>query len=266
MTSTKKKGGDRNTTEPEASSVAAAVVVVQPVTPLKVKSTGCGPSPPRDTPETDSKDHHEDLHPADVQEDMEVQQTIQEVTVPVRKISTSVGTSPPPQSAGTQVIVLINTNIKRILLLTKLILQTYDFLPLKKEPAVAVATEPEEEENSTKNKYRRSQSVSTQGTSKNRPMSRHSFSSETQSLPPTPPLSPNTMRRRMDKYDIPDDTMSVVSKRDSRQGGGGGHNNNQFDNYRSVNDLMRPDLYSSRRSSFFDYPRGYDQQRVRNFV
>lgn len=116
----------------------------------------------------------------------------------------------------------------------------------------------EDPEFSTTNKYRRSQSVSTQGTSKNHAQSRHSFSSETQSLPPTPPLSPNTMRRRMDKFDIPDDAMSI-SKKDLPQAG----NHHQYDNnYRSCNDLMRPDLYSSRRSSFFDYPSSYNQSRV----
>lgn len=68
------------------------------------------------------------------------------------------------------------------------------------------------------------------------------------------------MRRRMDKYDIHDEAMSV-SKRDLRNMNGNTH---PFDNYRSINDLMRPDLYSSRRSSFFDYPgRDYNQQRVR---
>lgn len=103
------------------------------------------------------------------------------------------------------------------------------------------------------NKYRRSQSVSTVGASKHRPQSRHSFSSDTQSLPPTPPLSPNTMRRRIDKYDIPDDAMSSVSKRDTRS--------SNFDTYRSVSDLMKQDLYSSRRSSFYDYQTNY-QQRV----
>lgn len=107
--------------------------------------------------------------------------------------------------------------------------------------------------------------MSTQGTSKNRALSRHSFSSETQSLPPTPPLSPNTMRRRIDKYDIPDDAMSSVSKRDVRHSG---QHTNHFDNYRSFNDLMRPDLFNSRRSSFFDYPsrestQQHQQQRVR---
>lgn len=147
--------------------------------------------------------------------------------------------------------------LKSKIFTNKTSLPTYDLLPLKKEPPAPPQPEVEEEVPSS-NKYRRSQSVSTQGNSKNRPMSRHSFSSDTQSLPPTPPLSPNTIRRRMDKYDIPDDAMSVISKRDSRQQGG----HNQYDNYRSVNDLMRPDLYSSRRSSFFDYPRTYDQQRV----
>lgn len=64
-------------------------------------STGCGPSPPRDTPE--SVDQDKELMEAP--EDMEVEFTMEQLEQsPVRKISTSVGTSPPPQSAGTQVI------------------------------------------------------------------------------------------------------------------------------------------------------------------
>lgn len=154
--------------------------------------------------------------------------------------------------------------------------QTYDFLPPplpsppKEDPLPSVPVQQMHQENSSTQKYSRSQSVSTQGTSKNRPMSRHSFSSETQSLPPTPPLSPNTIRRRMDKYDIPDEAMSSVSRRDLRQLEMGNERNNnqhhhhQMDNYRSFNDLARSDLFSSRRSSFFDYPREFisSSQRV----
>lgn len=93
MTSTKKKGVDRNTAEEVTATVSKMTRKV---------STGCGPSPPRDTPETVS--HEEEIQV----EDLEVEETLQEDSTPVRKISTSVGTSPPPQCAGTQVSQLHN--------------------------------------------------------------------------------------------------------------------------------------------------------------
>lgn len=64
-------------------------------------STGCGPSPPRDTPDIDED---KDIHPEE-EVDMEIEEIIQEDFIkpePI-KVSTSVGTSPPPQSASTQV-------------------------------------------------------------------------------------------------------------------------------------------------------------------
>lgn len=75
--------------------------VAQPI--VSKISTGCGPSPPRDTPDMDND--------RDINEEMEVEEIFlqqrEPENVPI-KISTSVGTSPPPQSAATQVNIKTN--------------------------------------------------------------------------------------------------------------------------------------------------------------
>lgn len=102
-------------------------------------------------------------------------------------------------------------------------------------------------ESGSSNKYRRSQSLADPASHKAH--SRKSFSiDDIQSLPPTPPLSPHSSRRRLiDKYDMNDETMSLINRNlnstASRQ---------YYDPFRSVSDLMRPDLYAPRRQPFMD--------------
>lgn len=94
---TTKKNGAKN------KSVERNVEVDVVTTAHKV-STGCGPSPPRDVhvEETETAEAIEEITLPVEDNEVEEPQT-EEVTTPVRKISTSVGTSPPPQCAGTQV-------------------------------------------------------------------------------------------------------------------------------------------------------------------
>lgn len=70
---------------------------VKPVT--RKVSTGCVPSPPREALDTESHEAVNEIFT----EDFEVEEILEIAQDPVVKVSTCVGTSPPPQCAGTQV-------------------------------------------------------------------------------------------------------------------------------------------------------------------
>lgn len=97
-----KKKSAKNGTVVAAAQIKAVPTpkIVEEVKPVTRKvSTGCGPSPPRDAPDTEPHEAVNEIF----NEDFEVEETLQKAKDPVVKVSTCVGTSPPPQCAGTQV-------------------------------------------------------------------------------------------------------------------------------------------------------------------
>ncbi|XP_059617781.1 E3 ubiquitin-protein ligase lubel-like [Phlebotomus argentipes] len=145
---------------------------------------------------------------------------------------TSTGTSPPPQSASTQ---------------------TYDYLPLKDEDQGGSSGG----RSSHAGDFKRSYSIAAGALTSNR--SHMSFSSDTQSLPPTPPreLSPAPRQRINDNY-FEEDTLAYIdrvlnSTHLAAQQLQKSYSQ-QRDPYRSFHDLRRPDIYSPRRPSYLDYP------------
>ncbi|XP_049530928.1 E3 ubiquitin-protein ligase lubel-like isoform X4 [Anopheles darlingi] len=138
-------------------NLASEIVPIEKQVVKEKVSTGCGPSPPREIIE---------------------RTTGADVASEVARLQASIGTSPPPQDMSTQ---------------------TYDtFEQVRNEAAKLEQTtdQPQErarqEETLTSTLYKRSHSLATPQTLQvDRPASRNSISSDTQSLPPSPhELSP----------------------------------------------------------------------------
>ncbi|XP_039430325.1 E3 ubiquitin-protein ligase lubel isoform X8 [Culex pipiens pallens] len=122
-------------------------------------STGCGPSPPREVEVSGRQGHdQEPVRENDFQESGS------------RRQHSTIGTSPPPQDMSTQ---------------------TYDSFEQVRQEVVQDKPTNNLAQPSMSGNYQRSHSIATPQLLEPRPGSRHSFSSDTQSLPPTPhELSP----------------------------------------------------------------------------
>uniref|UniRef100_A0A1B0CJK6 Putative microtubule-associated protein futsch isoform x3 n=1 Tax=Lutzomyia longipalpis TaxID=7200 RepID=A0A1B0CJK6_LUTLO len=181
--------------------------------------------------------------PSPPKEVIEVPQNISEIPVVSRIEKTSTGTSPPPQSASTQ---------------------TYDYLPLKDEEHGGSSGG----RSSRTGDFKRSYSIAAGAMAPSidhRARSHMSFSSDTQSLPPTPPreLSPGPRQGLNDNY-FDEDTFAYIDRvlnsthlaTQQMQ-----KSLNSRDPYRSFNDLRRPDIYSSKKPSYRDLSSTYKYSR-----
>lgn len=80
----------------------AEIVQIEKVVTSKVKSTGCGPSPDREVEEVFMKEISVD-NSDDGNFSTEINETAVMAPSDSTKVSVSIGTSPPPQTCGTQV-------------------------------------------------------------------------------------------------------------------------------------------------------------------
>ncbi|XP_055711279.1 E3 ubiquitin-protein ligase lubel isoform X3 [Phlebotomus papatasi] len=171
--------------------------------------------------------------PSPPKEVIEIPKKVPETMSHIEKTST--GTSPPPQSASTQ---------------------TYDYLPMREEEPGGSSGGKSSHGGDFKRSYSIAAGALTSNTNHGA-RSNMSFSSDTQSLPPTPPreLSPTPRQRLNDNY-FEEDTLAYIDRvlnsthlaTQQLQ-----KSYNHRDPYRSFNDLRRPEMYSSRRPSYLDY-------------